>query len=112
MGSENLITFSDPNKHVSNYNCDILCNFFDLPIRLWRQVVHQDIFLKRNGSTTTKQVANVSNKIEKIVPSYVKIGVLLVHIERITIVLLYLKIDGFCQRRVKMRFEVICDSFN
>ena len=43
-----------------------------MPIRLWRQVVHQDIFLKRNRSTTTKQVADISNKVEKIVPSYVQ----------------------------------------
>ena len=96
----------------SNYYSNILCNFLDLPIRLWWQVVHQHIFLKRNGSTTTKQITNISNKIEKIVPSYVEIGVLLVHVESLTIAVLCLEINRLRKIRVQILLKILCDSLN
>ena len=60
----------------------------------------------------TKQITDVSNDVKNIMASYVEIGVLLVHIECIAIFLLCLKVDCFCQRRVKIWFKAICDSFN
>ena len=99
-------------SYLQHYFSNIRCDFLDLPIILWRQFVHQNIIFERYRCSTTKQVANICNKVKNIMPTYMEIGILFVHIESLTITAFGIKVNRLGKLRVQMPFEILADSLN